>query len=152
MNLPIGGVALVVLYFSLHVNYNKEMSFTQKLKRLDLVGNGILMASTVAILWALTVGGVQYPWGAWNVLVPLILGIFGFGLFAVYEKWGWSAEPVMPPRLFNNRTSVIVSVNTFLNSALLYWVSDFLFVIFYDCLTNTRSFRLYILCLCTSKQ
>ncbi|XDG02928.1 hypothetical protein ABKA04_002543 [Annulohypoxylon sp. FPYF3050] len=130
MNLPIGGVALVVLYFSLHVNYNKEMSFTQKLKRLDLVGNGILMASTVAILWALTVGGVQYPWGAWNVLVPLTLGIFGFGLFAVYEKWGWSAEPVMPPQLFNNWTSVIVSVNTFLNSALLYWIVYFMPVYF----------------------
>ncbi|KAI1095102.1 major facilitator superfamily domain-containing protein [Rostrohypoxylon terebratum] len=130
MNLPIGGVALVVLYFSLHVNYNKEMSFTQKLKRLDLMGNSILMASTVAILWALTVGGVQYPWGAWNVLVPLVLGIFGFGLFAVYEQWGWSAEPVMPPRLFNNRTSVIVSVNTFLNSALLYWIVYFMLVYF----------------------
>ncbi|KAI0900417.1 major facilitator superfamily domain-containing protein [Annulohypoxylon nitens] len=126
----IGGVALVVLYFSLHVNYNKEMSFVQKLKRLDLLGNAILMASTVAILWALTVGGVQYPWGAWNVLVPLILGIFGFGLFAAYEKWGWSAEPVMPPRLFNNRTSVIVSVNTFLNSALLYWIVYFMPVYF----------------------
>ncbi|KAI2473347.1 major facilitator superfamily domain-containing protein [Annulohypoxylon bovei var. microspora] len=130
MNLPIGGVALVMLYFSLHVNYNKEMSFTQKLKRLDLVGNGILMASTVAILWALTVGGVQYAWSAWNVLVLLVLGIFGFGFFAIYEKWGWSAEPVMPPRLFNNRTSIIVSVNTFLNSALLYWIVYFMPVYF----------------------
>ncbi|KAI1104399.1 major facilitator superfamily domain-containing protein [Jackrogersella minutella] len=130
MNLPVGGAALIVLYFSLHVNYNKEMTFTEKLKRLDLVGNGILMASTVAILWSLTVGGTQYPWVSWNVLVPLIVGSFGFGLFAIYERWGWSAEPVMPPRLFNNRTSIIITINTFLNSALLYWIVYFMPVYF----------------------
>ncbi|KAI1381463.1 major facilitator superfamily domain-containing protein [Hypoxylon crocopeplum] len=123
INLPIGGVALIVLYFSLHVNYNKEMTFTEKIKRLDLVGNTILIASTVAVLWALTVGGTQYSWNSWHVIVPLILGLFGFIVFFIFERWGWSAEPVMPPRLFNNRTSVIVSINTFLNSALLYWVS-----------------------------
>ncbi|KAI1388371.1 major facilitator superfamily domain-containing protein [Hypoxylon trugodes] len=130
MNLPIGGVALVVMYACLHVNYNKEMTFTEKLKRLDLVGNGILIAATVAVLWALTVGGTEYSWGSWNILVPLIVGLSGLGLFATFEKWGWSLEPVMPPRLFGNRTSVIVSVNTLLYSALLYWIMYFMPVYF----------------------
>ncbi|KAI1503767.1 major facilitator superfamily domain-containing protein [Biscogniauxia marginata] len=65
-----------------------------------------------------------------EVLVPLILGLFGFDLFAAFEVWGFSAEPVMPPRLFANPTSIIVSSNTFLNSALLFWVIYFLPVYF----------------------
>ena len=45
-----------MLYFSLHVKYDKEMAFAQKMKRIDLVGNAILMASTVAVPAALTSG------------------------------------------------------------------------------------------------
>ncbi|TGJ86270.1 hypothetical protein E0Z10_g2472 [Xylaria hypoxylon] len=130
INLPIGGSALVLLYLALHVNYNKEMTLAQKLKRIDLIGNSILIASTVSVLFALATGGSQYPWSSWRILVPLILGLFGFFLFGLFEVWGFSAEPVMPPRLFSSRTSIIVSINTFLNSALLYWVIYFLPVYF----------------------
>ncbi|KAI0013524.1 major facilitator superfamily domain-containing protein [Xylariaceae sp. FL0662B] len=130
INLPIGGAALALLYLALHVKYNKQMTLSQKLQRIDLVGNAILIASTVSVLYALATGGTQSPWSSWKVLVPLVLGLFGFALFAAFEIWGFSAEPVMPPRLFANRTSFIVSINTFLNSALLYWVIYFLPVYF----------------------
>ncbi|XXG94028.1 hypothetical protein Hte_000279 [Hypoxylon texense] len=130
INLPIGGASLVLLYLALHVKYNKEMPFSQKLKRVDFLGNALLIASTVSVLYALATGGAQSPWGSWRVLVPLILGLFGFVLFAAFEVWGFSAEPVMPPRLFANSTSIIVSINTFLNSALLFWVIYFLPVYF----------------------
>ena len=115
-----------MLYLFLHVNYNKEMTFAQKLKRIDFVGNGILMASTVAILIALTYGGSRYAWSSWRIVLPLVLGLCGFGLFATYEASGIPVEPVMPGRLFIHRTSMVVATNTFLNSALLYWVVYFL--------------------------
>ncbi|RYP10841.1 hypothetical protein DL764_000393 [Monosporascus ibericus] len=130
INLPIGGAALVVLYLFLHVNYKKEMTVSQKLRRIDYVGNGILMAATVAVLYALTYAGTVYSWSSWNVLVPLILGLFGFFLFAAFEVWGFSAEPVMPPRIFATRTSVVIAINTFINSALVYWIIYFLPVYF----------------------
>ncbi|KAJ8110866.1 hypothetical protein ONZ43_g5763 [Nemania bipapillata] len=130
INLPIGGAALVVLYLALHVKYNKEMTLAKKIKRIDSVGNLLLIASTVSTLYALATAGTKYGWGSWQILVPLILGLFGFGLFIAFEQWGFSAEPVMPPQLFATRTSIIVSINTFLNSALLYWVIYFLPVYF----------------------
>ena len=130
INLPIGGAALAVLYLALHVKYNKEMALVEKLKRVDVVGNLILIASTVSTLYALATAGTDYGWGSWHILVPLILGLLGFCLFLAFERWGFSAEPVMPPRLFATRTSIIVSINTFLNSALLYWVIYFLPVYF----------------------
>ncbi|KAK3940245.1 MFS general substrate transporter [Diplogelasinospora grovesii] len=42
INLPIGG------FNSLVIIYSDNLSFTEKLRRIDLVGNGILMAGTVA--------------------------------------------------------------------------------------------------------
>ncbi|MCJ1306504.1 hypothetical protein MMC25_000147 [Agyrium rufum] len=87
INLPIGGALLLILYLCLHVNYNKEMSFARKIKRIDVIGNDILMAGTK--------------------LVPLFLGFLAFVLFAVYEAPVIPAEPVIPPWFFSNRTSVV---------------------------------------------
>ncbi|KAK5992619.1 MFS-type transporter TwmF [Cladobotryum mycophilum] len=130
LNLPIGAVAFVMLFVFLRVNHNKEMSFLQKLKRLDLLGNGILVASTVAVLYALSYAGTRYSWKSWHTLVPLLLGFLGLSIFAWFQTTGYSAEPLMPPRFFNNRTSAILAINTFLYSALLYWCIFFLPVFF----------------------
>ncbi len=130
MNLPIGGAAFAMLFVFLRVNYNKEMSFWQKLKRIDLVGNSILMASTVSILYALSYADTRDPWQSWNTLVPLLLGFLGLLIFGWFQTTGLSAEPLMPPRFFKTRTSVILAINTFLSSALLYWCIFFLPVFF----------------------
>ena len=119
-----------MLYFSLHVNYNREMSFSQRMKRLDFVGNGILMASTVAILFALTYGGSKYAWSSWHTLVLLILGLCGLLAFAAYENSSFLSELVMLPHLFSHWTSFVVAVITWLNSALLYWGVYFLPIYF----------------------
>ncbi|KAI2473092.1 MFS general substrate transporter [Annulohypoxylon bovei var. microspora] len=130
INLPIGGVSLVLLYFFLHVNYNKEMPLGQKLRRIDWVGNGLLMAGTIVMLYALTYAGVKYPWSSWQTLVPLLIGVFVIVLFAVWEGRGLSPELVIPPRLFRHRTSLISAINTFLHWMLVYWGTYFLPVYF----------------------
>ncbi|KAI0378986.1 major facilitator superfamily domain-containing protein [Hypomontagnella monticulosa] len=130
INLPIGGTSLLLMFLFLHVNYDKEMSFAQKIKRIDFIGNGILMAGTVAILYALTYAGTLYAWSSWHTLVPLLLGFLGLALFIGYEVSGLPAEPVVPVRLFAHRTSIIVIINTFLNSAVYYWFLYFLPVYF----------------------
>ncbi|KAI1254776.1 hypothetical protein MGN70_003791 [Eutypa lata] len=118
------------MFLFLHVKYDKEMPLKDKLKRIDYIGNGILMASSVAILYALTYAGVVYPWSSWRTLVPLILGFVGFFLFAGFEVSNITPEPVSPVRLFSHRTSIIVLVNTFLNSILYFWFLFFLPVYF----------------------
>ena len=119
-----------MLYFSLHLNYQKEMTFLQKMKRVDYGGNTIIIASTVSVLYALTYGGTRYAWSDARVLSSLIIGLIGLIFFVVYEALPFVIEPVTPPRLFNNRTSAAVFIATFLNSALLYWVLFFLPVYF----------------------
>jgi len=114
----------------LNVNYKKETTFIQKIKRIDYVGNAILIASTVAILYALTYGGTKEPWSSFRTILPLVLGVLGLGRFMLFEMSPMVIEPVVPPRLFTNRTSATVFAVTFLNSALLYWVMFFLPVYF----------------------
>lgn len=130
LNLPIGGVAFGVLFVCLRVSYNKEMSFWQKLKRIDLVGNCILVASTVSVLYALSYAGTRYLWGSWHTLAPLLVGFMGLFLFAWFQTSGLSTESLMPPRFFQNRTTIILAINTFIYSALLYWSIFFLPVFF----------------------
>lgn len=137
INLPIAAAALLLLFLFLHVNYTREITIVQKIKRIDLVGNAIIMASSVAILLALTYSSSRYPWSSWKIIVPLMIGLGGCGLFIVFERSKVCTEPVMPPRLFGNRTSTVVYIITFLNSMIMYWVMYFLPVFFQGVLRSS---------------
>ncbi|KAH8692932.1 major facilitator superfamily domain-containing protein [Talaromyces proteolyticus] len=130
INLPIGGVSFVIMFFLLRLSYKDDRSLMEKIKRIDVVGNAILMAGTVAILYSLTYAGSIYSWSSWHTLVPLILGFLGFALFAIFETSGFAPEPVMPIRLLKHRTSIIVLINTFLNSMVYLWYLYYLPVYF----------------------
>jgi len=67
-------------------------------------GNGIVTASTVALNLALTWGGVEFTWSSYRVLVPLLIGIAGLGIFMVYEN-RFPREPIVPRRIWGNRTT-----------------------------------------------
>lgn len=129
INLPVGALAFILLFLFLHVKWDKSATAYEKMRRLDYIGNGIIIASTVSILIALTWADVLYAWGSWHILAPLLVGIGGMVLFVVFEGLPFVAEPVMPLRLFHNRTAVIVYVITFLNSVQNYW--SFFFVPIY---------------------
>jgi MFS family permease len=130
INLPIGGFSLIVMFLFLRVSYRDDMSFANKVKRIDIVGNGILIAGTVAILYSLTYAGKIYSWSSWHTLVPLLLGFLILALFVAFEASGIVPEPVLPMRLFTHRTSIIVIINTFLNSIIYFWYLFFLPVYF----------------------
>ncbi|KAI0286537.1 hypothetical protein BC826DRAFT_1120219 [Russula brevipes] len=57
----------------------------EKLNKMDIIGNVIVIGSTTSIVIALTWGGVLYPWSSSHVLSPLVFGILGLGAFAIYE-------------------------------------------------------------------
>ncbi|OTA64847.1 MFS general substrate transporter [Hypoxylon sp. EC38] len=131
LNLPIGGVSFCVLFAVLRVRYSKGMSLWEKIKSIDFVSNGILVASTVSILYSLSYAGTRYPWRSWHTLVPLLMGFLGLLIFGWFQRTGFSAEPLMPPRFFRTPTSIILAINTFLFAALLYWCIFFLPVYFH---------------------
>ncbi|KGO53496.1 hypothetical protein PEX2_061040 [Penicillium expansum] len=83
LNLPISGTAIICLFFFLYVNYQKE-PWQEKVKRIDYIGNALLMTSIVSILLALIWGGTTYAWSNWRIIVCLVLGLIG----GLLTKWG----------------------------------------------------------------
>lgn len=130
INLPLSGVALVLMVLFLRVRYDKETSMWAKLKRVDFLGNAVLMSSIISILLALTWGGTLHAWNSWTIVVPLVLGFLGLGCFMWYQGSRWCLEPTMPLRLFSNRTAALTYVLSFLHGMNLYAVSLFLPVYF----------------------
>ena len=141
ISLPVAGAALVLMVLFLQVAYTKESSLAQKIRRVDFIGNAILMSSVIAILIALTYAGTIRAWSSWRSILPLVLGFTGLVVFHLFEATKYCVEPIMPPRLFNNRTSLIAFTLSFLHGALTYWVVYFLPVYFQSVLRSspTRS-------------
>ncbi|KAI1738082.1 major facilitator superfamily domain-containing protein [Xylaria scruposa] len=131
INLPVAGVALILHFLFLRVNYDRETAILTKLKRIDYAGNAILVASVVAVLLALSWGGAQYSWSSYHVLVPLVVGIFGLFLFHVYESMPWVRDyHTLPERVFKRRTPATALIIAFINFICLFWVIYFLPVYF----------------------
>lgn len=139
LNLPLGGLAIAVTHLFLNLQWNRKELTMAKLRRIDYIGNAILIAASVSILIALTWAGPVYPWSDARVLTPLIFGLVGLVGFVIYEGSGFPSEPVMPIRLFPNRTSRIVYVNTFLNMVLIFWCYFFLRLYFQAVKMSTPS-------------
>lgn len=105
-SLPIGGVALVILVFFLRLPVPKQ-GLKEKFKRIDYVGNLLVLAATTLFLLAMNFGGQTFPWKSAAVIACFVLcGVMIILLCVVESKF--AAEPLMPPRLFKNRSVVSV--------------------------------------------
>src|SRR4051812_11531752 len=102
INLPLGIVALVVLAATLPARSERRSH------AVDYAGAALLAVVLSAITIVADLGGGIYPWSS-----PLILGLIaaaaaGLALFIVIERG--AQEPVLPPRLFANRSFSITSI------------------------------------------
>ena len=127
------------MFVFLYVRRNKEVTLRERLGRIDVVGNLLIVASTSSILIPLTWAGSRYAWSAWQTLLPLFLGLGGFGGSVIFKGSSYCHNPVIPPGLFANRTAAAVYVNTFINSMMLYWVTYFLPIYFQAVLLSSPS-------------
>ncbi|PWY71019.1 MFS general substrate transporter [Aspergillus heteromorphus CBS 117.55] len=130
INLPIAGLTLAMQFLFLQVAFVRRTSIRQKLRSLDWVGNAIIVAAVVSILIALSWANTRYPWSSWRIIVPLVLGFVGLGIFAAWESSPYCIQPTIPPKMFANRTSAAALIITFLMSMLTIWRFYFLPVYF----------------------
>lgn len=95
----IGGVSMIMIIV-LQVKYKKEMTVSQKIRRINYLGNNLLIGSTVAVLFALTYGGTLNPWSSWRTIAPLVIGLLGLGVFIGFRtpwRTGGRLLPLPPP-------------------------------------------------------
>ena len=131
MGLPIGGASLVLLYLFFHVKYDKSSTLATKVSKLDWLGNAVFIGATTPVLVALSWAGGKYPWSAYQVLVPLIIGLVAIGGFVWLQTNARVVpNPIMPIHLFSHSVTAIVFLLTFLHGMITMWAYYFLPVYF----------------------
>lgn len=112
MNFPFCAFGLVIVPLLLTIKPKVE-TMNQKLARVDWVGGALFTASLTTFLFALTSGGIQYPWNSVQVLAPLIIGFAGLVATVLWEEF-YAREPMLKRSLFYNWSSIISYVGGFM--------------------------------------
>jgi hypothetical protein len=104
VNLPITGAAIIGIFFFLHLD-NPRTPVWDGLKAIDWLGSLSIIGGTLMLLLGLEFGGVTYPWNSATVICLIVFGIFTGFLF-ILNEWKLARYPVMPLRLFKNRSNI----------------------------------------------
>ncbi|KAJ3161525.1 hypothetical protein HDU88_007330 [Geranomyces variabilis] len=125
INLPIGGVALAVIWFFLAIPSPKG-SVRDKLKRIDYLGTLLLIGGIVMILVPMELGGTEWDWGSAKAISFFCVGGVLLIAFVLVEIF-YAVEPVIPGSVFENRSVPAVVAAAFCLGAaffsLVYYIS-----------------------------
>ncbi len=118
INLPVGLVALVVLGIVLPATGRRGRP------QIDYLGAGLLAASLSCIVLATSLGGNTWAWDSADLIGTACAGVVLGVLFILVERR--AAEPVLPLRLFQNRTFTIAGATGLIVGFALFGSSVFL--------------------------
>ncbi|MBV9060349.1 MAG: MFS transporter [Pseudonocardiales bacterium] len=80
-------------------------------RKIDYGGIVTLAAATTALVLITTLGGTSYPWGSPPIIGLLVAAAALLAGWAAIERV--AAQPVLPPRLFTNRTFALAGAIAF---------------------------------------
>lgn len=105
INLPIGGVAMVVLIFILHIPgaAKGNTPWRQQVSQLDPIGTFLFICGIVCLLLALQWGGSTYPWHDGRIIALLVLFVLLISAFTAVQVWKKETATV-PLRIVKNRS------------------------------------------------
>ena len=105
INLPIGGVAMVVLFFILQIPgaRNANTPWREQVSQLDPIGTVVFISSIVCLLLALQWGGSTYPWKDGRIIALLVLFAVLISVFIAIQHWKQETATV-PPRIIQKRS------------------------------------------------
>lgn len=104
INIPLGAVSAVVIIYLLPLNRPPAGNLTpsQKLQSMDLLGTVFLVPGVVTLLLALQWGGSQYPWSNWRVILLFVVCAALLAIF-VGLQCCYTEHATLPPRIVGNR-------------------------------------------------
>ena len=117
INLPLGALALVVLFFTLPVFRNPRAS-----RRIDFLGTAFLLLGVIPLLLGFSLAGDgpgQYAWASWQILCCFAVAGAGTLAFLFWEVYG-AQEPVLDLHLFKNSIFTLSSLATSLMYAAMF--------------------------------
>jgi MFS family permease len=146
INLPIGGAAMVAIFFFLHINQKRDadrLSIVARILSLDLPGTAMIIPSIVCLLLALQWGGTEHAWNS-SVIIGLFVG-FAVMLIIFIGIQIWKGDKgTLPPRLFKNRDVVCAMLFAFFFGAAFFPLVYYLCK--WSCVCNQTSLTLHQPC------
>ncbi|KZL75444.1 aflatoxin efflux pump [Colletotrichum tofieldiae] len=106
INLPVGGVAFVFLFFMLKAPKRQPQepaTLYQHFKRLDPLGTLFFLPSIVSLLLALEWGGSEYAWNDGRIIALFVVFGIGFIAFAAVQVL-MPKTATVPLRIIKQRT------------------------------------------------
>ncbi|KAG4028915.1 hypothetical protein MFRU_018g00260 [Monilinia fructicola] len=107
INVPIGGVAMIIIALCLKVpnQDTTKIALIKKFSQLDVIGNTFLMPGVVCLLLALQWGGQIYAWNSGRVVALLVItAVFLLAFVAVQILLPKTAT--IPPRIAKQRSII----------------------------------------------
>ncbi|KAF2012804.1 MFS general substrate transporter [Aaosphaeria arxii CBS 175.79] len=101
IQVPFLVVGTILVY--LFVDTPRKHSSVPPLRRIDWLGSITLVISLVLLLVGLNAGGNLVPWSHPLILLTTPLSVLALLVF-LYNEQSWASEPILPLRLFKNRT------------------------------------------------
>ena len=102
INLPFDGLAFIIILFLLDLKTPKT-PILEGLKAIDWVGALLIVGGTLMFLFGIEFGGSSHPWDSAEVLCLIIIGIFVWGLFILWE-WKLAKYQLIPVQIFSSRS------------------------------------------------
>lgn len=107
MNIPLGLIAIAMTATLL-----RRLPRHERPHRLDFIGAALIMSASSSFMLALSMGGVNYPWGSAPVLGLLAAAIF-LGI-AFIVRLRTAPEPLIPLAILGDREArLAVAINAF---------------------------------------
>ncbi|KAJ5162781.1 uncharacterized protein N7500_004611 [Penicillium coprophilum] len=106
INLPIGGLTMVILFFFLTVPHKPQpYTWKQQILRLDPLGSVLFLPSVICFLLALQWGGATYPWSNGRVIALFVIsGILMIAFVGVQVRL--KKDATVPPHIFSQRSII----------------------------------------------
>jgi MFS family permease len=112
-NLPTGGLAALVLFFSLNLNPHKGRTFREHIDDFDFLGLTLIIGGVVCVLLGFNI--TETTWKSAKTIALLAAGFVLLILGSINEMVT-TRSPVVPPRLFKTRTTAILLITSFLHA------------------------------------
>ncbi|KAK6541182.1 hypothetical protein TWF694_008551 [Orbilia ellipsospora] len=114
INIPIGLIAVAIISYFLRL-HSPKIGVMEGLQQVDWLGSFLAVIGTTLFLVGLDFGGVTEPWTSALVLSCLIIGA-ALLVALIFVEWKISKNPIMPPRIFGNRTNAASYMVCFLHA------------------------------------
>ncbi|THH27404.1 hypothetical protein EUX98_g6782 [Antrodiella citrinella] len=128
INLPTGGIAIVLLFFFLHLNPTKhDKTFRQHVAEFDFPGLLLIISGIICVLIGFSES--QNGWDNPAVIALLVVGLVVLVCAGVWETYT-TKSPIIPPRLFKTRTTALILISIFLQGFVFFTCAFYLPVYF----------------------